>query len=310
MNYTMRNIVTLSALVGLCSFSYGATGEVTQSGSTWTGKVDGVTKYTGSDAGDANNACMNAMSSGTVFIRTSTGTFDGAWTKSNCTVDGTGRTFSGGGTNGVLYAANSSNIGGRNMWQASTNWYGIFFRTCNGQNVSGTGGTAGKTFRIDNCKGGTGYNLTLGSPTDSGASGSRSSDNIETYGISGGSAGTITSIDREGCGTLLNKSSNFTISSNNATRCDWNGGYAGFRTANTNGKTTVGTVTSTSCGRGYFSVSGSRDCTISTIQTYYNSSSEVWLQSTYNTRINSGTLRGGCWSVTGGSGNVVTVTCQ
>jgi hypothetical protein len=311
--YSLRNIVVVSALVGLSSTLFGAYGEVTVSGSTWTGKVDGSTKYTGNQMGAAHNACLNAMSSGTIVIKNSGAIGARMEGKNNVRTDGTGCTVSGGGTNGMLYAANKSNIGGVNINWNSTNWYGHFWRTNNGQNMSGSRGTANKTFRVDNCSGGTGYNLTGGSPSDAGASGSRSSDNVETYGISGGSFGTVTSNDRtDGCGTLLNRSSNFTFSANTATRADWGGGYAGFRTANTNGKTTVGTVTSSSCGRGYFSVSGSADCTISNMQTYTTSGIGIWLQTTYNTRVNSGTIRNGssCSSITAGSGNYINVTCQ
>ena len=199
------------------------------------------------------------------------------------------------------------------MHFVSTNWFGAFFRTCNGQNTSGSGGTGGITFRIDNCKGGTGYSWSGGSPSDSGASGTRSPHNVETYGISGVSLGTVTSNDRTGgCGVLFNFSSSCNTSTVNSTRCCWGCGYAGFRTANTNATTTIGAVNATSCGRGYFSVSNSRTCTVNGIQTYTTSGHGIWLQTTYNTRVSSGTVRSGspCTTISAGSGNSISVSCQ
>lgn len=313
MKQLLRYALTVAALVGLCIVptSFAATGEVTLSGSTWTGKVDGTTRYTGSNMSAAVNACVSNMSSGTINVRNSGNTGGRMSIKSNITIDGTGKTFSGGGTTGVVYAQNSSNIGAKNIQLASTNWYGIFFRTCSTQNTTGNNGTANITFRIDNCKGGTGSGLSISNTTSSN-SGSRGSHHVETYGINGVSWGTITSSDRGECGTLLNFSSNASGSSNVATRNCVGGGYAGFRTANTNGKTTLGSATSTSCGRGYFSVSGSRDCTISTVTIRNSSSHGVWLQTTYNTRINGGTIASSnpCKTISAGSGNVINATCQ
>lgn len=288
-----------------------ATGEVTLSGSTWTGRVDGSTVYTGFSMAGAASACAANMSSGTINIRNSGNKNGQIRIFSNITVDGTGRTISGGGTAGIVYAQNSSNVGGRNIVMASDDWYGMYFRTCNGVNVSGTGGTANLGFRVDDCRGGPGYNLTLGSPSSS-TSGSTGSHFAETYGISGVNWGTVTASDRtDGCALLLNASSSCSGSAVNGTRCDWGGGYAGFRVANNNGATTLGTVNSTSCGRGIFSVSGSRDLTISTGNSTVSTSHGIWFQTTYNSRVNSGTVSGGnpCTAISGGSGNVINVNC-
>ncbi|HEX2855182.1 MAG TPA: hypothetical protein VHO24_18250, partial [Opitutaceae bacterium] len=303
---------SITALLGLCSSLSAASGEITVSGSTWTGKVDGVTKYTGSNMAAAANACIAAMSSGTLTVKNSGNVGGVISLKSNITLDGTGRTFSGGGTLGVVYAQNSSNIGAKNVKLASTDWYGIYFRTCQTQNATGNNGTANLSFRIDNCKGGTGSGLSIGS-TSSDTSSSHGSHHVETYGQNGVTWSTITSTDRtDGCGTLLNFSSNASGTANNATRACVGGGYAGFRTANTNGKTTLGSATSTSCGRGFFSVSGSRDCTISTVNIANSSSHGIWLQTTYNTRVNGGTVRASnpCTVITAGSGNAISVSCQ
>jgi hypothetical protein len=311
--HILRHALSATALVGLFSVpSFGAAGEVFVTGSTWTGRVDGVTRYTGSSMAAAANACVANMSSGTITIKNSGNTNGRISIKSNITIDGTGRTLSGGGTLGVVYAQNSSNIGAKNIQLASTDWYGIFFRTCQTQNATGNNGTANISFRIDNCKGGNGSSLSIGN-TSSSNSGSHGSHHVETYGINGVTWGSITANDRTGgCGTLLNFSSNASGSSNNATRDCVGCGYAGFRTANTNGKTTLGSATSTSCGRGFFSVSGSRDCTISTVNISNSSSHGIWLQTTYNTRVNGGTVRASnpCTVITAGSGNSISVSCQ
>ena len=304
--------MTLAAFSIMATPSFAALGQVTVSGSTWTGKVDGSTKYTGSSMAGAENACKNAMSSGTIQLLNS-GDGNGMSTKTNVIVDGTGKTISGGGTHGILFCQNSSNIGGWNFHYTSSNWFGHYWKTVNGQNMNGSSGTANLTYRIDDCAGGLGYGLYAGSPSDSGASGSRGDNNMETYGISGtNTVGTITSNDRpNGNGYLLNYSSNFNGSAN-STRCCYGCGYAAFRTANTNGKTSIGSVTGTSCGRGYFSVTASRDCTVSGIQIYTTSSHGVWLQTAYNTHVNSGTVRHGnpCSSISAGSGNSISVSCQ
>jgi hypothetical protein len=276
MKHMLRYVSLVSALVGLSSASFAASGEVFVSGSTWTGRVDGSTKYTGTNMAAAVNACVANMSSGTIVLKNS-GTKNGTMSiKSNITIDGTGRTVSGAGTTGVVYAQNSSTIGGRNVLMNSTDWYGMFFRTCNGQNVTGTGGTAGIGFRIDNCKGGTGYNLTVGSST---SSGSGSSHYLETYGISGVSWGTISATNRGHCGVLLNKSTSSSGTAVNGNRCGNGTGYAAFRTANDNlGPTTLGTVNATNgCGRGFYSTTNSRNTTITTVNASDCTGIGIWL---------------------------------
>ena len=63
----------------------------------------------------AANACVNAMSSGTVNIRNSGAKNGTISIKSNITLNGNGTTISGGGTVGLVYAQNSSSIGAINI---------------------------------------------------------------------------------------------------------------------------------------------------------------------------------------------------
>jgi hypothetical protein len=255
------------------------------------------------------------MSSGTINQLNSGGTDGHITLKNNITWNGASHQFTGGGTDGQLYGQNLSSIGAINTIMASTDWYGFYFRTCNGQNCSGNSGTANLTYRIDNCKGGPGYNLSIGNTTSS-TSGSHGAHHVETYGINGNTWGTITANDRtSGCGFLLNFSSSASGTTVNATRDCYGCGYAGFRTANNNRTTTLGTDTATSCGRGYFSVSGSTGCTVSTVNATDCSSHGVWLQSADTTHVNGGTVRNchPCSSISqciGGCNNSISVSCQ
>jgi hypothetical protein len=310
MKLSLHSIVSVAALVGLCvaPTTFAATGEVTLSGSTWTGKVDGTTKYTGSSLAAAANACVAAMSSGTVNIRNSGSTAQ-INIKSNVRVNGNGVTLTGSGTGGIVRATNSSSTGCDNINMAGDAWFGMYFSTCQGTSFSSTHGTSGIAYRIDNCKGGGGSNFTFGQVklTAGGDNG------VETYGINGVSWNTVTATDRGACGMLLNYSSNAAGTAVNGTRCCYGGGYAGFRTANTNTSTTLGTVNSTSCGRGYFSVSGSNSCTVSTVNATNCSSHGVWLQTAANTKVNAGTVTNchPCSSIsTDNGGNSIKVTCK
>ena len=100
-----------------------------------------------------------------------------------------------------------------------------------------------------------------------------------------------------------------------ATRACYGCGYAGFRTANTNRNTTLTYDDATSCGRGYFSVSNSADCTITRVNANNCTSNGVWIQSAYNTHVSGGTITNcnPCSSISqsiSGPANTCTVTCR
>lgn len=296
-------------MAGIQTQAIAASGSVSNSSGTWTGKVDGVTKYTGSSLTAAVNACVAAMSSGTITLNNS-GTLSGAMViKSNIKINGASHTVTSNGTAGIVRATNASTVGGDNIIMAGSDWFGMYFSTCNGQSFSGTRGGTGISFRIDNCKGGTGYNFTLDSPSVT----SGGDNGVETYGISTVRWGTVTATDRGACGLLLNYSSSASGTAVNGTRCNYGGGYASFRTANTNGTTTLGSVYAQSCGRGYFSVSGSRNCTVSSVNINNTSSHGVWLQTTGNSHVNGGTVTNGhpCTSISSDlGGNSISVSCR
>jgi hypothetical protein len=288
-----------------------ATGEVTLSGSTWTGKVDGTTKYTGTSMAGAASACATAMTAGgTINIRNS-GTVNGSIRiYANTKVNGNSCTLTGNGTGGIVRAQNGSGVGALNVNMAGSDWFGMYFSTCNGQSFSAVNGTSGIGYRIDNCKGGAGYTLACGSPTIT----SGGDNGVETYGISGVTWSKVTATDRGACGLLLNYSSSASGTTVQATRCNYGGGYAGFRTANNNRSSTLTYDNATSCGRGFFSVTGSSGATLTRVNATSCSGIGIWLQSTANTKVSGGTITacaGGCSSITSDlGGNSITVTCK
>ena len=308
--YPTQSLAALAALLALASPLSAATGEVTLSGSTWTGKVDGVTKYTGASLGAAANTCITNMSSGgTLQIKNSGTTTATIGIVSNTTVDGFHTTLTSNGTTGAIRARNKSTVGVKNVVFAGSDYFGAYFQTNNGQTFSGIEGGTGITLRIDNCSGGAGYSLSLASPTLSAGG----DNGVETYGISGVTWSTVTATDRGACGLLLNQSSSASGTTVNGTRCNYGGGYAGFRVANSNKSTTLSTVTANNCGRGFFSVSNSEGATVNRVNATSCSSHGVWLQSTKNSKVNGGTITScnPCSAISQDlGGNTVVVTCR
>ncbi len=313
--------LALVACTLLASSAVAATGEVTLSGSTWTGKVDGVTKYTGSNMGDAVSACNTAMTSGTINIRNSGNNNTTLNLGSNRVINGNGVTItannSGTGTS-MIHCTNSSNVGASNINMAGTApWFGIYFQSSNTQNFSAVNGTGGGlAYRIDNCKGAWGASFHVNSSINVSGCGSHG---VETMGIQGSSFGTITSNDHtDGCGVLIQSYNNSQANTGTtvmATRSCYGCGYAGFRTANTNRNQTLTYDDATSCGRGYFSVSTSQDCTITRVNATSCSDIGCWLQSSANTHISGGTIQycTSCSSIStplAAGNNTVTVTCR
>ena len=303
----------ISALVGLFALpatAFAALGEVSVSGSTWTGKVDGVTKYTGSSMDAAVNAC--SVTYAYMWIRVYNGGNANGQMRiyTNQSVYGWLNNITGAGSQAVLYSQNSNSVGGKNINLRGNAWYGLRFSTCNGNWFTGVNGQSNLVYRIDNAKGGEGYDLQMGSPDVWGGG----SQGIETYGITGVGWSNAKATDMSvGCGVLLNDSANANGTTVTATRCNLGGGYAGFRTANNNLSTYLGTVTSNSCGRGFFSVSGSGGATVNRVFATDCSSHGVWLQSTRNSRVNGGTVTrcNPCSAISQDlGGNTLIVTCR
>lgn len=300
-----------SAFVALLAFAgamRAATGEVTLSGSTWTGKVDGVTRYTGSALQLAIYNCAANMSSGTINLRAS-GTVGGeARIFGNQTVNGNGYTITASHGGGVIRAKNVSSPGASNLKIGGSPWFGMYFSTCATQNFSGISGTGGILMRIDQCSGGRGSNFNGGSPNGT-ASGSHA---VETYGINNATLGTVTATDRSGgCGLLFNETSVGRVTYVNGTRCNYSGGYAGYRLANNNYDCYASNrVTSISCGRGFFSLTGSNNSAVANLTATNNRDIGVWIQDCVNVRVVAGTVSGSACKSVSGSGSYANVACQ
>lgn len=301
MRNVLRHALSVTALAGLFALPTSlsaATGEVTRAGSTFTGRVDGVTRYTGSRLFDAVNACINNMSSGTVNIRASgdsgpgTGSVYAMVMKSNITLNFNNNTVNCNGDALIVpvLCDNRSTVAVQNLRVTGNPRYAVWFRTNNGVTLSGMNinTTSGLGLRIDDSKGGWTFNVRINDPTVNGAT----SQAVETYGVDGFTAGTVTANNSAGCALLLNKSKNCTVGTVNGTNCSFGGGYAGFRIANNAGPAiAVGTVNSTRCGRGFFSVTSSNGCTINTLNARNCSGHGALLENAQRIRINAGTIR-------------------
>ncbi len=299
------------ALFALPGALRAATGELTKSGSTWTGKVDGVTVYTGSDLPAGFRVCnekMNPLGGGTINLRASETISDhlGLWAGTK--VNGNGYTVTSNASGGAVACRAGANVGASNITIAGGTPFGMYFRSCTGQTFSGISGRGGITMRIDNCAGGAGTNFSAGSPNCTASS----NHGVETYGINGVTFGTITATDRSGgCGLMLNRGQTSSGSNVNGTRCNYGAGYAAFR-AGTSIGATIGTVRAVSCGRGIFTLVNAGDITVNTLNADDCSGIGVWLESSYNTKIQSGYVKNcsSCWSISGSSpGSSVTVNC-
>ena len=301
----------LAALAALFSFPAtlpAATGEITLSGSTWTSKVDGVTRYTGSSLVDAVWGCSNNMSSGTINLRANGTATAAARIKANQTFNGNGYTITSNYAGGVIQAKNVGSSGATNVKIAGAPWFGMYFQTCATQTFSGISGTGGILMRIDNCSGGSGSNFNGGSPNGT-ASGSHG---VETYGINTATLGTVTATDRSGgCGLLFNATNVGRVTYVNGTRCNYSGGYAGYRLANNNYDCYASNrVTSISCGRGFFSLTGSNNSAVANLTATNNRDIGVWIQDCVNVRVVAGTVSGSACKAVSGSGSYANVTCQ
>ncbi len=308
----LRLWTTFAALLAFAGASRAATGELTKSGSTWTGKVDGVTVYTGSDLPAGFRVCnekMNPLGGGTINLRASETISNhlGLW--SGTKVNGNGYTITSNASGGTVACRAGANVGASNINIAGGTPFGMYFRSCKGQTFSGISGGGGIMMRIDNCAGSSGTNFNGGSPTALWSS----NHGVETYGITTATLGNLTAMDRNGgCGLLWNQTTDGTVANVNATRCNYGGGYAGYRQANSNTRCNLtGQATSTSCGRGFFALTGSNNGKVAKLVAKDCSGIGVWIQDCTNIGVDSGSVTNcsSCKSVTG-SGSYANVACN
>jgi hypothetical protein len=289
--------------------------EVTRSGTTWTAKVSGTTVYTGTRMFDAvNAACNGAGTSGSINIKNSGdsgndgGSIYAIKPLAGQTLNFNGCTVNCNSTGDLIvavYADRKSNITVKNLRVTGNPRYGVWFRGCSGVTMTNTtmnldsDSPVGLGIRVDASTGSASNLVVNGTTTITGAA----SHGIETYSISGVTIGDVTVNNTGGCGVLLNNSSNCNVGVVRGTNNCPNAGYATFRVANTNGKTYCAGVYSRNSGRGFFSVTGSHDCTIGWVDIANTYSQGIFLEDATNTVIQSGT-------VSGGNPNVQHVRCS
>lgn len=301
-------VAAIAALFALPASLLAQTGEVTLSGSTWTGKVNGVTRYTGTSMNGAIGACGSNMTSGTINLRASGSVTGTSRIFGSTKVNGNGNTITGSFSGGIIQNRNGGGTGASNIRIGGSPWFGMYFQTNAGSTFSGISGTGGILMRIDNCAGGSGSNFNGGSPNGT-QSGSHA---VETYGINTATLGTVTATDRTGgCGLLFNATNVGRVSNVNGTRCNYSGGYAGYRIANNNYDCYVSSrVTSISCGRGFFSLTGSNNSAVANLTATSNRDIGVWIQDCVKVRVVAGTVSGSACKAVSGSGSYANVACN
>lgn len=295
------------------TFATTSSGTVTGSGGTFTAKVNGVSKYTGTDYIAAIQAACNGLTSGrttkewvTISVSGASGSSGGALKYVNLPsytgLDFQNNTFNANSGDALIVpvlADRKTTIEVTNLKITGKPRYCIWFRGCNSMRISninmniGVPATdLGLGIRVDNSTAST-SNLTI-----SGSIVGVGGDNtIETYGVDGFSIGNVSSSNNAACGVLLNQSKNGsvgTVTGNNNSTTGSVTGYATFRCANSNGpNVTCAKVYSRGSGRGFFSVTGSNGCTVTTVDIAGTAIQGIFLQDASNTKVLGGTVSSG-----------------
>ena len=308
MNKNVKKLLTMaSAFVLPYAAVFAATGEVTLSGSTWTGKVDGATRYTGTDLFACIQAVNNNMSSGTINLRNSGNSGSATAIKqiflgNNIAFNGNNNTITGNSGNDFILPIKGDRKTGvttRNLRLAGRLRYGVLYNSCNTtrfENVSVNASyMSAVAQRADANAGGTNNNCTVTtiSSNSTGGSGGQAFG-FEINDCVGLSAGTITSSNMAGCGVGSNTTNSATYGTINASRMSYQGSYAGFRTTNAgaSGTTTVTRVNANECGRGTTYHANSRQVTVNFANNTWNTEYGFLIYSSPNNRLLDGTITG------------------
>jgi hypothetical protein len=283
-----------------------ASGEVFVTNGTWTARVNGVTKYTGTDYIAAIQAACNNLTAGrsskeTVTIKNSgsSGNSGGAIKAVNIhsyiILDFVGTTFNCNSNDLLIVPVQGdrkTQIEVRNLRVTGNPRYGIWFKGCSNMILSNITMSLnnGLGIRVDHSTAAT-SNLTINGTINITGSGTHA---IETYGLDGFNIGSVTCNNTGGCAVLLNQSRNGTVGTVTGSYNNNGGGYATFRVANSNGpNVTCAKVYSRNSGRGFFSVTGSNGTTVNTVDIANSTSHGIFLEDASNTRVNAGTVSNG-----------------
>lgn len=280
-----------------------ADGRVIRSSGKYKAIVNGSTVYNGSKYFDAINAACSRSGSNTTIIIETPGTSgnDNGSIYAIRPLPGQTLDFKGNTVNCTrddlvvgIYADRRDGITIKNIRMTGAPRYGIWFTGCSDVTISGvnmqlsSSVRAGDGIRVDDRNGSR-------SPSNLKISGSVNISGcklhaIETYGIDRVNIGNVTANRTGGCGVLLNNSTNCTVGKVKGSKNNENGGYATFRVANNNGKTTCKEVYSRDSGRGFFSVSGSRDCTVDKVDIRGANREGIYIQDSRDTKVKSGSI--------------------
>lgn len=291
-HFKLHRTIFFLCILAVPIIVFSQTAEITLSGSTWTTQIGGKSVYSGSSLGDAIRKAISDLGNGTINIR-NPGNLDGKITpNANQTFDFHENEMSGGSFGGFS-AKHTNGISIRNF-NLKNGKGSMTFNGCSNLSfhnivllLDGAGGV-----RVDNDKYSrpvktTNFKVTGGMRVE----GSRS-DGMEVYSVED------IEIDRfiakncvNGCGLILNDSRNVKIGYINSYRSPASGGYAGFRTANSNGpNVVVDTLITVDCGRGYFSVSKSRGTTIKYVNISGSTTHGMLIQNASDVHILSGVI--------------------
>jgi hypothetical protein len=288
-------------------------GEVTASGSTWTARNGGATRYTGSDMLAAMQAAVNGLTSGRtskqrVVVRGSGNVPASARLSlpSYTVLDVCGTinvTGTGSGDMAPVYSRGTTDVEVQNLKLTGSPVYGIFARNVNNLTLGQIDMrlSSGLGVRIDN-RGDTSQwsrNVRIDTVYVSGAS----SHAVETYGVDGITIGAVTARNVGESGLLLNQTINATVGTVDAENAGAGTGYAAFRMANRNGRIgsayntniRVGLVKARGGGRGIFCVSESGGAVIDRVDIANTGNNSILIENCYNVTIAgvSGTVTGG-----------------
>lgn len=115
---------------------------------------------------------------------------------------------------------------------------------------------------------------------------------VELWRTDGLTVGTITTRETGYAGVLLNQTRNARIRLVDAYRANHGGGYAGFRTANDAGPNiVVDKVIAVECGRGVFTVSGSRGITLHEVEIARSSGQGMLIEDTQDFIVHGGVIK-------------------
>jgi hypothetical protein len=293
MKTLLKHLFTTLIAIVIVVQAHAATGEVTKSGSTWTAKVDGSIKYTGSDMIDAINACTGNMGSGTIHIRNSGDAVAPSGLRqvhlySNQTIDFHGNTMNCKNALNIypVKASGKSNLKVKNLKITGVPRYLMHFSNCSNIDISNitANTTRGTGIRVESSR-----ELSISGTIDLHTPGHC----IETYTVDGVDVGSVKVRSDNGCGVLFNDSENCSVDAIDAYRCHKTGHYAAFRQANNNGGATVGSIKARECGRGVYIMGGSGYTVINSVDIKDSGYKGISIGAvSAGVRVNSGTVSG------------------